>query len=794
MTRDPKTLCRGALLALLGLIGMVVTQVPAGADDTVTYSATITVPAPPASNFSGASGGGDGWAVGLTSTQLFNVFHHSSSLTVNCHNQSDASNCWSGPQTVTDGTGGHYSTSIAPGLYVDQATGRMYVPATRNADSVGGVACIDTTKPADATGPDLFCGFTALTPADDAMSGGSGLAAPIQIGSKWYVFNEYSGSSTGARNTLLCFDLDTLAACAGQPFAVDKGASELSSFTYAYPPGVVGTRVVMQAPGTSSLACFDAATSTECAGSWPAPISGLGGAPFPVLDANGVPTGVCVPTSGLPCVDLQGASMATPANLDAAITPTYEYGGPSLTLGARVYAADPAGNQVDCFDFNLGTGCANFPKSFNNLGLLYTVNVDPQRPTCIWVNADNGSAQIQNFDAFSGGGCGAGAIRVLSSSIVVPSSACIPASYESLRIVAPDRSTYTSGSIDFQDGSGNAIPGFATHALDGTGTANLTDLALSTTSALPQFLITLDGFQGTLGSVSVELVWKGTYAESCQKPGTTVTGLPVPEVPNVPNVPAAPKAQGYRIAAVDGGVFSFGASPFAGSLGGAPINGRIVGIAETPSGAGYWLVGADGGVFTFGDAAFLGSVPGLGIRVGNIVGIAPTPSGNGYWMVGADGGVFSFGDAAYRGSAVDDGIVTTGVRGIAATPSGNGYWLVKTDGGVLSYGNAVFHGSLPERAVVVNDVVGIAATDTGNGYWLVERNGGVHAFGSAPFAGAPGDLGITPKPIVGLLGTPSSGGYWLVESNGGVLSFGDATFQGSLALSSRNAPPGGVAG
>src|SRR4051812_21557894 len=56
----------------------------------VTYSATITVPAPPASNFAGSSGGGDGWGVGLTSTQLFNVFHHSSITQVNCHNQSDA--------------------------------------------------------------------------------------------------------------------------------------------------------------------------------------------------------------------------------------------------------------------------------------------------------------------------------------------------------------------------------------------------------------------------------------------------------------------------------------------------------------------------------------------------------------------------------------------------------------------------------------------------------------------------------------------------------------------------------
>lgn len=123
---------------------------------------------------------------------------------------------------------------------------------------------------------------------------------------------------------------------------------------------------------------------------------------------------------------------------------------------------------------------------------------------------------------------------------------------------------------------------------------------------------------------------------------------------------------GYWLAGADGGVFSFGAAPFWGSL---PERGiavdNIVGMAATKDGQGYWLVGADGGVFSFGTAPFYGSLPGLRIRVNNIVGMAATPTGRGYWLVGADGGVFAFGDAVFSGSLPGQGVVVGNIRAIA---------------------------------------------------------------------------------------------------------------------------------
>ena len=47
--------------------------------------------------------------------------------------------------------------------------------------------------------------------------------------------------------------------------------------------------------------------------------------------------------------------------------------------------------------------------------------------------------------------------------------------------------------------------------------------------------------------------------------------------------------RGYRLAAADGGIFSFGDAGFLGSTGGQKLNRPIVTIATTPSAAGYWL-------------------------------------------------------------------------------------------------------------------------------------------------------------------------------------------------------------
>jgi len=247
-------------------------------------------------------------------------------------------------------------------------------------------------------------------------------------------------------------------------------------------------------------------------------------------------------------------------------------------------------------------------------------------------------------------------------------------------------------------------------------------------------------------------------------------------------------ANGYWLAAGDGGIFSFGVL-FYGSTGGIPLVQPIVAMAPSPDALGYWLVASDGGVFSFGDAYFYGSTGGTTLAQ-PIVGMAPTPDGAGYWLVASDGGVFAFGDASFYGSTGGTPLARP-IVGMAATPDGGGYWLVASDGGVFAFGDASFYGSTGGLALT-HPIVGMAPSPDGLGYWLVASDGGIFAFGDAAFHGSAGSLFLA-HPIVGMAATLDGGGYWLVASDGGIFSYGDAAFYGSTGGLSLTRPIVGMA-
>ena len=513
------------VVAAVGVIGSLLVSAPqaVAATNLVTYSASETIPVPPASSYAG-SGGGDGWAVALTSSDVYNVFHHSSTLTVACHLQSNAQPCWN-PETITDTSNDNFATSGQPGLWLDQSTGKLYVYATRTSDSTGGVVCIDTTQA--PTNPNPFCGFTALTAVGDAptLGGISQISDPAQVGSHWYAFNYVNGSgATGTRNSLLCFDLNVFSACSSQPYALSFASGSVSDGDYPPPAvAVVSNEVIVpvNAGSGDQLACFDGNAMAECSGSWPVSNSdgsydSSNGAPYPLLSSSGTVQGFCLPTGADPCWTLAGASAATPSGMTSAIPATSGWNGQAVVLGPRVYVPNGNSNQVDCYDASASASCSGFPKAMSNLSLLYTVNPDPDRPTCLWVNADNGSAQIQNFDGYSGGGCTQYPIRLVGSSVIAPGSTCAPAAYSSLQVKSPAPSDYTNGTVTIDDGDGNPLPGLSNLALDSTGTLSLAGDDLSSPSGLPQFLITLNGAPPSLAAAQVALTWTGTASPSCQ--------------------------------------------------------------------------------------------------------------------------------------------------------------------------------------------------------------------------------------------------------------------------------------
>ncbi|HUB75341.1 MAG TPA: hypothetical protein VL979_15080 [Solirubrobacteraceae bacterium] len=512
-----------ALAGAIFVLAMTVSASSAMAEST-TFTATERVPVPPASHFAGA-GGGDGWAVALSETAVYNVFHHQGYLGVSCHLQTNAQRCWSSREydVITEPvTKEGFYTSGQPGLDLDNHTGKLYVYATRS-DGTAGVVCIDTTQPESDEDP--FCGFTELTGKGEGqlVGGISGTSDPMLIGTHFYAFSYQNAvGQEGAKNALLCFDVSTGEACLGQPYHVALPSGDVSDGGFPSPATatIAGKAIIpISIEGTSYLTCFDDATSSTCAGAWPVKLNfsyaSSNGAPFPLLDATGKTIGLCLPSGSDPCFTLEGNETATPAGMPAVVQASDPWNGPGLVLGPRVYLPNGNVEHVECFDYSTDASCTNFPKGpFTGLGYLYTVNPDPQRPTCIWINADNGADQIQNFDAYTGEACGQGTIRVLASQFVVPQPQCTPAEYISLQVLRPERSTYTTGTLEFDNGDAESI-GLPAIELDGTGSASLTHLELNTPTGLPQFLFTLTGEANEIGEVELKLTWRGEYDATC---------------------------------------------------------------------------------------------------------------------------------------------------------------------------------------------------------------------------------------------------------------------------------------
>jgi hypothetical protein len=254
------------------------------------------------------------------------------------------------------------------------------------------------------------------------------------------------------------------------------------------------------------------------------------------------------------------------------------------------------------------------------------------------------------------------------------------------------------------------------------------------------------------------------------------------------SIPAAAYT-GYRLAASDGGVFSFGGTPFCGSTGGIKLNAPVVGITSAPSTGGYWEVASDGGIFAFGGAGFYGSMGGQHLNQ-PVVGMAATPDGKGYWEVASDGGIFAFGDAGYFGSMGGQHL-NKPVVGMTSSTDGGGYRLVASDGGIFSFGDAPFFGSMGGRPLN-KPVVGMVNDTNTGGYWEVASDGGVFSFGGAPFYGSTGAIKLN-APIVGMAETSDGSGYRFTAADGGVFSF-SAQFLGSMGGSVLNKPIVGMTG
>ena len=315
--------------------------------------------------------------------------------------------------------------------------------------------------------------------------------------------------------------------------------------------------------------------------------------------------------TGNPCYSLTGAPVSTPPGLASLVGMTKFSNGPALVMGTRIYVPNHTSDAVDCYDYGTSAACPDFPKSFQNLSDIYTVNPDPDRPDCIWVNSDHGSGQIQDFDALTAGACPPGPVRIQAASVVKPNRVCIPTSWISLRVKVPAPSGYTSATVSFENSNGAPLAGLPAVQLNRGGSVDLSSLGLAHKNPFPQFVITFTGETVFPSRVTVLLTWAGSNSSLC-----------VPSHSTPPSTLPFTGTHGYWLDASDGGIFAFGAAGFYGSTGNITLNKPVVGMAATPDGRGYWLVATDGGIFAYGDAPFYGSTGNITLNK-PVVGMAP---------------------------------------------------------------------------------------------------------------------------------------------------------------------------
>jgi|GEM_PF-1103611 len=550
-------------------------------------------------------------------------------------------------------------------------------------------------------------------------------------------------------------------------------------------------------------------TITECTTSGQA---GCTAAPNSPLAVNaGVYSGFGGPNPTFPYLQVSTGSTLIPAGstltLPSVVVTLTATGGPGTVLNWSQFEFDTQAN-VHVLGQNITAAIVSYPSApyAGTLPVTTAPFIAYSPPPVLTSTSILGSGSISAVLPNSGPLAGGSVVRIMGTQLISPSAVTFGAtpalSFSSLTatsiqavappgagtvdvrvtnpagtssVVAADQFTYTAGPIVSSVTPRTGVPGGGT--VVGVSGLQLTGATSVTFGAVPAASFHVNSDTSITATAPA-----GTGVVDVQV--TNPTGTSVTSQLDQFNYRA-----GYRLAAGDGGVFSYPNAPFVGSAGALHLNRPVVGMATTPDSGGYWLVASDGGVFAFGDATFFGSMGGTTLNR-PIVGMASTSDGFGYWLVAADGGVFAFGDAVFHGSHGGTPL-NKPIVGLASTPDGGGYWMVAADGGVFAYGDAVFHGSLG-GSTLGGSIVGIATTPGGTGYWLAGADGGVFAFGGATFAGSAGGTHLN-KPVVGIAPSPDGGGYWLAASDGGVFTYGDATYAGSQGGSPLNAPIVGIA-
>lgn len=425
------------------------------------------------SGASGAGGGGDGYNVAFGNGTLVNAYHHSSTLTMACH-LITGEKCGAADASYQVSSSA-YNTTYGSNVFYNKTTDLAYIFVSRDSDNSYGIACVDYSDIDNAD----FCAtpFTQL-----ATGGGSQhyMGNSTREGDKLWTIDGYNGK-------LMCFDM-TLNSGQGGACADDNGFALGTQEN-----GQLNSRVTAVAGKVffiynDKLGCYDPATHGLCGGNAAISVTTTNRhAPIPVENADGTFYGACAMT-GNKCLTTSGVEASVPAAFatywtthDPAIA-TYGYYNMAdfSYVNHRLYYIGGT-TDVTCYNFTTQAACAGFDGLHPASALIYTANVDPDNPDCVWINQDY-SGDLVPLDAYDGTvGCslGAGSV-VIPFTAEVTRMACDSAeevlTWNEISVTLPEGITPADFTYTLRDSDGNDLVGFVEQTLPEDGIIDISAL------------------------------------------------------------------------------------------------------------------------------------------------------------------------------------------------------------------------------------------------------------------------------------------------------------------------------
>lgn len=432
-------------------------------------------------SFTGASGG-DGFSVTFGGDRVYNVFHHDTSLRIDCHIKGTGVSCYNGATTFNGYQTGRYSEA-----YWDSVRSVLWVQGYQTSSAKSGMVCVDYS---DKANPALCA--TAFVPLESSR-GKFDMETSTRIGDKVYVINQNTWN-------LLCFNIKNAAACPDNGFSLPNNGAAANDYYWGRVSSAGDGKVYWTT--WNKMGCYDPATNALCAPAIAITDPVTGQFPlFPVRNAAGVVQGMCL-FSTKQCINSSGASVdVLPAALSTWMTahPIPDWN----TSDAGIYAEQnnkiylPVGpssgesganDDIYCFDYKTGAACAGF----SGVGVgaeIYAVVADPSIPNCMWTNGNKG--KITTFNGTTGlAGCSLDyPVVEMPYTALAPRMACNEdgrvVTWDKITFNIPEGLTAAQLKVTVLNSDGAPISGWTDVKPNAQGVLDMKSLTVETTGTQP---------------------------------------------------------------------------------------------------------------------------------------------------------------------------------------------------------------------------------------------------------------------------------------------------------------------